>query len=322
MNKIKDFSPLVSIIIPVYNGSNYLKKAIDSALNQTYKNVEVIVVNDGSKDDGETEKIALAYGDKIRYLKKENGGVSTALNFGIREMKGEYFSWLSHDDEYEPEKIEKEVEALARFGDENSAVLCETVEIDKNSKIVKGKKKKKFLQKNAKNEWHQALAGMLKYGTYDGCAFLISKKRMEQCGPFHEGLRYCQDMLQWIKLFLVKTNLIYLDLPLCKRRIHNGQLSQTGRDIFYRDSLIISEIIIPRLIESPEYANKLLYSYAHHSAKMNNKKVVESCKKISKERKILSARQRVVIWMMGLYGGIRPFIRRVYFRLFRRVKTK
>jgi glycosyltransferase involved in cell wall biosynthesis len=77
------FNPKVSIIIPVYNGSNFLKEAIDSAIAQTYKNIEIIVINDGSSDNGATEKIAKSYGDKIRYFKKENGGVATALNLGI-----------------------------------------------------------------------------------------------------------------------------------------------------------------------------------------------------------------------------------------------
>ena len=93
-----EYDPKVSIIIPVYNGANYVSEAIDSALAQTYKNIEIIVVNDGSSDDGATEKIAKSYGDRIRYFAKENGGVSSALNFGIRQMTGEWFSWLSHDD--------------------------------------------------------------------------------------------------------------------------------------------------------------------------------------------------------------------------------
>ena len=87
-------SPLVSIVIPVYNGSNYLKEAIDSALAQTYKNIEVLVINDGSNDDDLTNEIAFSFGDKIKYYKKENGGVSSALNYGISKMKGDYFSYF------------------------------------------------------------------------------------------------------------------------------------------------------------------------------------------------------------------------------------
>lgn len=90
--------PLFSVIIPVYNGSNYLSQAIDSVLEQTYQNIELIVVNDGSTDNFETRNISLSYGNKIRYFEKDNGGVSSALNFGISKMLGKYFCWLSHDD--------------------------------------------------------------------------------------------------------------------------------------------------------------------------------------------------------------------------------
>ena len=71
-------NPLVSIIIPVYNGDNFVRKAIDSALSQDYENIEVIVVNDGSNDGGKTEEAVKEYGDKVNYFHKENGGVSSA----------------------------------------------------------------------------------------------------------------------------------------------------------------------------------------------------------------------------------------------------
>ena len=110
------YEPLVSIVIPAYNASNYLAEAIESALAQTYRNIEIIVVNDGSRDDGATERVALSYGDRIRYFKKENGGSSSALNMGIANMTGEWFSWLSHDDLYEPDKLEKQIRYMNGLG--------------------------------------------------------------------------------------------------------------------------------------------------------------------------------------------------------------
>ena len=97
----------VIAIIVTYNRKELLKESIEALLQQTYKNFEVIVVNDGSSD--KTDEICKSYGSRIRYFKKENGGVSTALNLGIKKMNGEYFSWLSHDDLYLPNKIKEQI---------------------------------------------------------------------------------------------------------------------------------------------------------------------------------------------------------------------
>ena len=138
MQSSKVFAPKVSVVIPVYNGANYLREAIDSALSQTYSNIEIIVVNDGSNDKGETRNIALSYGDKIRYFEKENGGVSSALNLGIREMTGEYFSWLSHDDSYKPQKIENSIRYLSTFENRDRLiVMCGSYISNGSSERVK-----------------------------------------------------------------------------------------------------------------------------------------------------------------------------------------
>ena len=110
-----------------------MREAIDSALKQTYDNIEVIVINDGSEDEGETEKIAFSYGDKIRYYSKSNGGVATALNLGIEKMKGDYFSWLSHDDMYMPEKISNEIEQLQTLPDRTIIVAegCQIIDANR-----------------------------------------------------------------------------------------------------------------------------------------------------------------------------------------------
>ena len=107
--------PLVSVIIPVYNGANYLSQSIECVLNQTYKNIELIVVNDGSTEK-ETDLIARSYSDeRMKYYAKENGGVASAVNFGVAHSHGEYICWLSHDDLMPFDKIEKQMDAIARM---------------------------------------------------------------------------------------------------------------------------------------------------------------------------------------------------------------
>ena len=126
------FQPKISIIIPVYNGENYLRESIESAINQTYKNIEIIVVNDGSNDDNKTENIALSYGSKVKYIKKKNGGVASALNLGIEKMTGDYFSWLSHDDLYTPNKIKNQVDILEKIEDKETLICCRHCVVDKD----------------------------------------------------------------------------------------------------------------------------------------------------------------------------------------------
>jgi len=104
-----DYNPKVSVIIPVYNGSNYLSDAIKSVLYQVYENREIIVINDGSNDQGKTEKVAQSFGNKIKYYEKKNGGVYSALNYGIEKMSGELFLWLSHDDLLKESMLEEHI---------------------------------------------------------------------------------------------------------------------------------------------------------------------------------------------------------------------
>ena len=96
-------SPVVSVVIPTYNNAAHLLGAIDSALNQTFADLEVLVIDDGSTDD--TAAVCAAYGDRIRYFRQENAGSATARNRGIAESTGEFIAFLDGDDIWEPEKI-------------------------------------------------------------------------------------------------------------------------------------------------------------------------------------------------------------------------
>lgn len=206
-------NPNVSIIIPVYNGSNYLKEAIDSALAQTYTNIEIIVVNDGSNDNGATEEIAKSYGNKIKYYKKENGGVATALNLGIKKMTGEYFSWLSHDDMYYQDKIEKQIKFLANR-DNKKVFLYSNYSILRDGQITP-------IVHN-----HEMLIRKSKYSLLRGCVngitVLIPKTILDEMGEFDEKLRCTQDYEYWRRIE-AKYEFIHMEDVLSITRLHSQQ---------------------------------------------------------------------------------------------------
>jgi glycosyltransferase involved in cell wall biosynthesis len=113
--------PTVSVVIPAYNAAQFIRKTLDSVLAQTYAVVEVMVVDDGSKDD--TCALVETYGGPVKLLRQKNAGPSTARNYGTRSSSGELIAYLDADDAWKPEKIEKQVKALEANPE---AVLCYT----------------------------------------------------------------------------------------------------------------------------------------------------------------------------------------------------
>lgn len=180
-------NPLVSLAIPVFNGANYMRFAIDSALAQTYANVEIIVVNDGSSDGGETEKIALSYGDRVRYFSKSNGGVASALNLALKESRGEYFCWLSHDDQYLPGKIEKEVEFIQTLPSSGAVVFCRHALIDHNGDFLQ------TLPPPPQFNPDTAAYQLLLFQWLHCCTILAPRSMYLEMGGFREDLPTTQD---------------------------------------------------------------------------------------------------------------------------------
>lgn len=209
-------NPKVSIIIPVYNGSNYMRNAINSAINQTYKNIEIIVVNDGSKDN--TDKIAKSYGNKIKYICKENGGVATALNLGIRAASGDYIAWLSHDDLYYPEKTEKEIDVIKKL-DNKKTIIFSNFELmdEKENTIVRTD----LLQGMEREKFCQGIYPVLR-GSVNGDTILIPKECFNEIGYFNEEQITTNDYEMWIRLFS-KYPSYFIEDALIKYRIHPNQ---------------------------------------------------------------------------------------------------
>ena len=135
---IKD---LVSIISPCYNGEDYVERFFKSILLQTYKQIELIFINDGSIDN--TEKIALKYKKIFEendipfyYIYQENAGQAAALNKGLKIFKGEYLTWPDSDDSLEPNSIEKKVNFLKNHNEYGYVRTCANIINEKTQKIT------------------------------------------------------------------------------------------------------------------------------------------------------------------------------------------
>lgn len=216
------FNPKVSIIIPVYNGSNYLKEAIDSALAQTYKNIEVIVINDGSTDNGATERIARTYGKRIRYFTKKNGGVATALNLGIKKMTGDYFSWLSHDDMYYPYKIVEQIKVLSSVSNKQTILYssCELID-ETGAKTGSNNRSSEYKLSYFDYGYFALFKGLM-----NGCTMLIHKKNFSEVGLFDPKFPTTQDYHLWYDMFKIYP-VKFVNKDLIRSRIHSKQGSLT-----------------------------------------------------------------------------------------------
>lgn len=201
----------VSIVLPTYNGAKYIRQSIDSCLNQTYKNIELIVVDDGSSD--ETSEIIRSYKDgRIRYLRHEgNKGMPHALNTGFAHTTGEYLTWTSDDNFYAKEAIEKMLTFLKTRN-------CEFVYCDYCS----------FEDDNFSNLNRIKLTDQDKVENSNciGCCFLYSRRIKELTGAYNPNTELAEDYDYWIRVSK-KFSMHHLSEPLYFYRLHDKSLSVT-----------------------------------------------------------------------------------------------
>ena len=226
--------PLVSIVIPLYNGANYIEEALKSALSQTYENIEIVVVNDGSTDDGAGKAICDRYTDKIVYFEKENGGCASALNYGIRHAKGEFISWLSHDDLYEPTKVEKQI---AQY--ENKQLSMTDTIISNVGGLIDAKGKEISHPKRRATGFFGAKAAfeyILFKGCPNGCGLMIPKCVFEKNGYFDESQRFVLDWNLWLKFALGGVNFYFDDEQLVSNRVHSMQVTVKQKELHSKEA--------------------------------------------------------------------------------------
>lgn len=269
-------TPLVSIIMPVYNGGNYLKQAIESALAQTYENTEVIVVDDGSNDGGQTASVIASFGNRITALKKANGGVSSALNMGLSAMHGEFFVWLSHDDLIKPDLIQSQVDELCRAGldDGRTVICCQASLIDANGKPLFRPHKKTMGLKSGDEVYRLLMSG----GNICYFTMLIPKAVMNELPLFDTNYRYVQDKLYWKSLALYGCRFWFYDKELCLLRTYRGQLSEKLKHIYKDEMYLYLRPDIDKLKKT--FNSDIAVGILLYSAKRNLKSVKCELKKL------------------------------------------
>lgn len=220
---LQDYNPLVSVVIPVYKGAAYVGQAIESVMAQTYKNIEIIVVDDGSPDDGATRRAVEAYIPRVRYIHQENGGVAAALNTGARNMRGEIFSWLSHDDLFVPDKTEKQIEFIRQLGRKDAVIYSDYMIVDPdNNRMYDVVLDHEMLTR-------QPLLAVLR-GATNGCTMLLPREVFETIGVFDEKLRFTQDYDFWDRIEDTFP-LVHCPGIMVRQRVHPGQDSNKPESI-------------------------------------------------------------------------------------------
>ena len=246
--------PKVTVIVPIYNVEKYLARCIDSLVNQTLNEIEIVLVNDGTKDS--SGKIAMQYAkqykEKIIYLEKENGGLSDARNYGLAYAKGEYIAFLDSDDYIEKDAYEKMYEKAKL---ENA----DYVECDFIWEYPNKKRKDKCYQYNNKKE-------MLAFARVVAWNKLIKREIIEENNiRFPKGLRY-EDIEFTYKLIPHLNKICYVDQCFIhyiqrKNSIANVQNEKTA-EIFEILDNVIRYYKEKNLFE--EYRNELEYNYARY----------------------------------------------------------
>ncbi len=205
----------VSIIVPAYNKSELTVRTVESILQQTYANIEILVVDDGSKDD--TQERLAVYKDKIQYIYKKNGGACSARNEGIRQATGEFIAFLDCDDLYEKKKVEFSIEYLIKnstFG----SVYTDAYFIDTNDHIVGQYAHPKSIQ-------HQGnISSQLILGNFIcNSTMVVRKSVIQKVGFFDETIFTPADWDMWMRIAEIAP-MGYINEPLTHYRVTDNYI--------------------------------------------------------------------------------------------------
>lgn len=235
-------NPLVSVIIPTYNRTDYLNLTIQSVVNQTYQNFEIIVVDDGTPNTN--NEVLCKKFDKVEYIKIENsGGPAKPRNIGILVAKGKYIAFVDDDDLWLPTKLEKQIAILEinpDFGLVHSC--CELID-------EKGIKKNEIIGRPGTLNIKHGDVSMRMMGNWTLMmpTPLVRKTVIEIVGGFNENIAGTYaDVEYWSRCSFV-TKFFYMNEPLVKYRVHNNNMSSNAKH-YLQLPISLKNVILEQLL--------------------------------------------------------------------------
>ncbi|MBN2584459.1 MAG: glycosyltransferase [Planctomycetes bacterium] len=218
-------TPAVSVIIPVYNGERFLRQTIDSVLAQTFRDFEVVVVDDGSSDS--SRAILDGYGDRLRVFGQTNCGAPSARNRAIGEARGEWIAFLDHDDTWEPDKLEVQM-AAARPDDD--LLHAEARVIDGSDAVIKPA----FSHPDDPPEEQTRLERVIRHNPIYVLTTIVRRAAVEKVGRLDPNDRFGTDeYLLWMRLLASGYQARYLDRVVASYRVHGHNASGNHTQMIY-----------------------------------------------------------------------------------------
>jgi glycosyltransferase involved in cell wall biosynthesis len=249
--------PFIDVVIPTYNSMPWIKATVKSVLEQTHANINVYIIDDGSKDD--TESFVKSLKDKrIHYVKKENGGVSSARNVGIKHAKSEFIAFVDADDIWYPEKLEKQLKLLQKDS-EVGLVYGHHYIIDEEDVV----------QRNLRIWKRGHVADELSGGNLiagSASMVLIRRSILNQVGPFREDIINGEDWELWLRIALVSKVDFVPEILAAIRQHPSSAQYHTGNTKRMADSLIYAYGVMKQELGLTPLQRKRVASYCLYNA--------------------------------------------------------
>lgn len=232
-------SPTISVIIPTFNIENHIKETLDCILEQTFKDIEIIVIDDGSTD--KTTAIVQSYGNKVRLITQNNAGVCIARNRGLREARGQFVCFMDHDDYWYPEKLTHQIKTFQKFP-EAGVVYTHFINWrqDSNGNFPSPET---IIPPDTADEVDADFSGWIYHQFLLDCWMLTSTAMFrieifDYCGgAFDANLPYSEDWELWIRIAR-QYPMIKLQRASTLYRQHSQQGNRIIRPIDYRTKLL------------------------------------------------------------------------------------